>query len=308
VEAIDDLAAGRRDLVEAAHGLARPAAAGVHPFAPAEGELVDAPRYREIRARYEPILRRQLVTSLHVHVALGDARRTLRVYNELRAYLPEIAALAANAAFHQGKDTGMASIRPLIAQTLPRQGVPPPIESWESYARDLQWAGVAGSFRNARTWWWELRPNVTFGTLEVRVPDAQTTVRDCAAITAFIHSLVAWLASGSDEGEALPPATWRIEENRWSAARHGVDGEMADLLSGEPEPTRARLHGRLDTLAPIAERLGYPHLLAQAASLLEANGAMRQREVVSESGVRGLAEWLAERFDDARSFPRRAQG
>jgi carboxylate-amine ligase len=297
VDAILSLGYGRRKLAEACEGLARPAAVGVHPFASSEGELVDSRSYREIRDRYEPVLRRQLVASLHVHVALGSARTTLLVHNALRGFLPEIAALAANAAFHQGRDTGMASIRPTIARSLPRQGVPPVVESWDSFAAGLRWGNVAGAMRGARTWWWELRPNVRFGTLEVRVPDAQTTVTDAAAITAFVHALVACLAARADEGE-LPEAApgWRIDENRWSAARDGVAGEMADLESGRPEPTRTRLERMLETLEPFAERLGSAPLLALAVPLMEANGAMRQRAVVEESGIHGLAGWLAERF------------
>jgi glutamate---cysteine ligase / carboxylate-amine ligase len=118
--AVAALARGRDDLAEAMRGLARPATAGVHPFAAAEGKLSSSERYGLVRAEYGRIARRQLVASLQVHVALGGAAQTLPVYNALRSYLPEIAALAANAAFYRGSDTELASVRPKIAELLPR--------------------------------------------------------------------------------------------------------------------------------------------------------------------------------------------
>jgi carboxylate-amine ligase len=269
-DAIAQLARARRDLAAACEGLAHPAVAGVHPFATAEGALSTGKRYAGIEATYGTVARRQLVASLQVHVAVGGAARTLAVYGALRCHLPEIAALAANAAFHEGRDTGLASVRPTIAGTLPRQGVPPPLESWERFAEELRWGAAAGTVADPRTWWWELRPHPAFGTLEVRVPDAQTGLADAAGVVAFVHALVAALAERWDAGEPLPAApTWRIEENRWAALRHGVEGTLADLDSGERIPTRARLARLIDELEPAggrrrARRAG-PHALAGRA-------------------------------------------
>jgi glutamate---cysteine ligase / carboxylate-amine ligase len=291
------LAEGRRDLAAAAHGLALPATLAVHPFAAAEGELASSERYDEVAAEYGPIARRQLVAALQVHVAVGEARRTLAVYNSLRAHLPEIAALAANAPFHEGVDTGLASIRPKIAESLPRQGMPPAIESWATFAEDLGWGERAGSVPNPSAWWWEARPNPLFGTLEVRVPDAQTTLADAAGVIATIHALIAWLAERHAEGGRVgSPPRWRIEENRWSAARHGVEGRMADLVSGARQPTRERLRRLLERLGPVSEDLGSADLLANARDLVEANGAVRQREVARAQGVERVARWAADQF------------
>jgi glutamate---cysteine ligase / carboxylate-amine ligase len=295
--AIEALAAGRRHLAEAARGVARPAAAGAHPFATGSGELSGSERYERLQAEYGPIARRQLVASLQVHVALGDSRAVLPVYNALRGYLPEIAALAANAPIFQGEDTRMASVRPKVAELLPRQGVPPEIESWSALAEELRWGAAAGTVPEPRLWWWELRPHPGFGTLEVRVPDAQTTIADAAGVAAFVQALVALLAERHCEGDRLPaPPTWRIEENRWSAARHGTDGRMADLGTGASRPTREWLSELVDALSPIARRLGSSEQLAQAARLVEANGAIRQRAVARERGSTGLAGWLADSF------------
>jgi carboxylate-amine ligase len=296
--AIDALAQGRRDLARAANGLAVPAVAGVHPFAAAEGELSSSARYDRIQAEFGPIARRQLVASLQVHVAVGHADRALAVYNALRGHLPDIAAVAANAPFYEGRDTGMASVRPNIAELLPRQGMPPAIESWETFAGDLNWGATAGTVVDPGLWWWELRPHAAFGTLEIRVPDAQTTIADAAGVAAFTQALVAWLVERYSEGETLPaPPTWRIEENRWSAARHGLDGRMSDLDTGASTRTREHLTELVEALAPTAARLGSSTQLAEASRLIRENGAIRQRCVAGERGLPGLAAWLRESFN-----------
>jgi glutamate---cysteine ligase / carboxylate-amine ligase len=298
-EAVAALSSGRRDLANAAGDLARPLTVGVHPFAAAEGELAAGERYEHTEARYGRVARRQLVAALQVHVAVGGAGRTLAVYNALRAYLPEIAALAANAPFYEGADSGMASVRPKIAELLPRQGVPPAIESWEAFATELRWGAAAGAVPEPRLWWWELRPHPAFGTLEVRVADAQTTLADAAAIVATVHALVGWLAGRHDDGETLAAsATWRIEENRWSAARDGVEGQMADLETGEPEPTRERLRRLLGRLEATGDRLGTGALLGEARRLVDRNGALRQRDLARSEGMRGMTATLSDRFVD----------
>ncbi|HEX4804363.1 MAG TPA: YbdK family carboxylate-amine ligase [Conexibacter sp.] len=298
-DALAQLAAARADLLAAADGLARPAAAGVHPFAAATGALNAGERYDGIEDAYGPVARRQLVASLQVHVAVGGAQRTLAVHDALRSYLPELAALAANGAFHEGRDSGLASARPLVCGLLPRQGVPPALESWERVAAELRWGAAAGAVAEPRLWWWELRPHPAFGTLELRVPDAQTTLAEAAGVVVLAQALTAWLAQRFDAGERLPVApTWRIEENRFAALRHGLDADLADLESGERIPARERLRALLGELAPVAERLGAGAPLPCARALAERNGAVRQREVAARRGVRGLTAWLAERFAD----------
>jgi carboxylate-amine ligase len=225
----------------------------------------------------------------------------------MRSHLPELAALAANAPFHAGQDTGLASIRPTIAVNLQRQGVPPAIESWEWFAEALSWGEASDTVPDARRWWFELRLHTTYGTVEVRVPDVQTTVADTAALAAVIHALVARLAERHDAGEELAvDATWRIAENRWAACRHGLDARLADLRTGAVQPARERLGALLDELAPVADRLGCAAELEAARGLVERNGAVRQRAVAAERGLPGLVEWLAERFVavEDRSTPR----
>lgn len=295
--ALAALRRGRARVAEAAEGLARPAGAAVHPTAPPEGELNRGPRYDRTAREYGGIARRQLVCAFQVHVACGGAERSLAVYNALRRHLPEIAALAANAPFYAGADTGMASVRPKLCELLPRQGVPPELGSWAEYAEALSWGERSGTIPDPGNWWWELRPHPGFGTLELRVPDSQTTVREAAGVAAFSLSLVASLCAAHDAGELLPGApAWRIAENRWRAARDGVLCEFADLDTGEPVPARERLGALIEELGPHAERLGCREELKLAAELVRENGAMRQRAAATEAGIEALPEWLADRW------------
>ena len=289
-EGIAALATARRDLAAAADGVGLLLAAGAHPFAAPIGRLNSGERYRAIEREYGDVARMQLVCALQVHVAVGGHERTLAVYNALRSHLPELAALAANAPFYAGRDSGLASVRPQIGELLPRQGVPPAFASWDEYADALRWGGFPPT-----QWWWELRPRPQLGTLELRVPDTQTTIADAAAVAAVAHSLVGWLAERHDAGDLPGPApTWRIEENRWAACRHGLDAVFADLATGAQVPVRERLAERIEALAPTAARLGGADELGEATRLLRANGAERQRAAGdAEAAARSLVSAYA---------------
>ncbi|HWD65531.1 MAG TPA: YbdK family carboxylate-amine ligase [Solirubrobacteraceae bacterium] len=309
-EAVAQLATARRDLAAAARGLAKIAVAGVHPTAAPVGQLSQEARYASLIREYRPVAQRQLVAGLQVHVAVGGADRSLAVYNSLIRYLPEVMALSANAPFYAGQDSGMATVRPSICVDLPRQGPPPRLESWEELTGELRWGEIAGTVPDPSRWWWELRPHVGHGTLELRVPDAQTTLREAAGVIVLARALVAALAVGHDAGRRPDPRpTWRIAENRWSAARHGLDGELADLDTGQRTATRRRLDDLIDELAPVAGRLGDEGLLPLARALVEANGAVHQRAAVARTGLEALPHWLADRFLlDVERFASRARG
>ncbi len=290
-----ELARSRGDLAAGLDESLRVAGAGAHPFAAGVGPLNPGPRYEAIGAEYAAVARRQLVFGLHVHVGLRGADRAVAVHDALRSYLPEVAALAANAPFYEGADSGLASVRSRISGLLPRQGVPPALRSMEAYAEALRW----GAFDDARRWWWELRLHPMYGTVEVRVPDTQATVDDTAAIAELVRALVAHVAERHDAGEALPVAdAWRIDHNRWSACRHGVEGEMTDVVTGERRQTRERL-------SELMHELGGCHA---ARGLLDASGAARQRALAADRGLRGLVQWLADAFAPTGVSSARPQG
>jgi glutamate---cysteine ligase / carboxylate-amine ligase len=302
-----DLHDGRRRLAAAAPGV-RIVAAGAHPFAAPEGKLNEGARYERMEREYGSVIRSQLICGLHVHIGLSGAERVLAVYNALRSYLPELAALAANAPMHRGRDSGLASVRPMISGTLPRQGVPPRYDSLHDYAADLDWGLRSGRLQSVGEWWWEMRLHPQLGTLEVRVADAQSRAVDAAAVVATVCGLALWLAERHDAGElAAPAASWRIAENRWSAARHGIHGEMLDLRCGTAVETRRRLHCLLEQLRPCAASVAGAELVDHAHLLAETNGADRQRAIAAKSGLDGLMEHLSGAFlesHDAFSPPR----
>jgi carboxylate-amine ligase len=287
------LETARRDLLEHAAPDIALAAAGFHPFAKVEGVLNTSPRYDRTRKEYGRIARRQLVSGLQVHVAVRGSDRALAVYNAMRSYLPELTALTANAPFYGGEDSGLATVRSKVNELLPRQGVPPAIPSWRAWEEALEWGAKAGGVPEPGVWWWELRPHTAWGTLEVRVPDAQSSVADAAAVTATVHALAKWLADRHDAGEDLPVApTWRIEENRWQALAHGVQARLANLDTGETKTASERLHELLDTITPAARELGGAEQLEWARALIDDPGYNRMRTAHAEGGMSAVIEHL----------------
>ena len=296
-EAAGRLRDARRDLATALDGGALAAGAGAHPFAAALGELNDGSRYAALAAEFASIARRQLVFGLHVHVAVDGAERAVAVHDALRSYLPDLAALGANAPFYEGRDSGLASVRPMISGMLPRQGVPPALGSWEGFEAALRWGAQAGALPDVRRWWWELRLHPLLGTIEVRVVDTQTTIGETAALAAVVHALVGWLAARHAAGERLAVApTWRIAENRWWAARKGLDAQLADLETGVRAPVRERLARLLGELEQTAQRLGCAAELQLARGLLEGAGGAGNQRAAAADGLDVLVAWLAARL------------
>ena len=286
----------RRTLGEAGGELVAIAAAGTHPRSTSWGQISPGERYQLIAELYPWASQRGIACGMHVHVAIGDADRALAVYNALRSYVPELAALSANSPFLEGRDTGHASIRASLNEAFPRAGIPPAFSSWKKFVDLLDWGRSSGSFPDATFLWWELRPHPGFGTLELRVADCQTAVEDAGAVAAVAQSLAAWLGGQYDAGEALPVHdAFRIAENRWSALRFGLGGWLLDLDSGAPRPTRARLTALLDDLEPLGARLGCADQLEHARTLIADNGAERQRYVAERDGLDGLLRWLVRR-------------
>jgi carboxylate-amine ligase len=291
VEACAHLAELRHRVAEVAAGSALLAAAGTHPFSAGAGGIAAGERNELLVEEYEWAAFEAFACGLHVHVAVGDADRALAVYNAVRSYVPELAALAANSPFLRGRDTGFASVRPKVNEAFPREGIPPAFASWEEYAELVSWGRHA--FPDATFLWWEVRPHPGFGTLELRAADAQTRVEDAAAIAAVAQALVVSLGRRHDAGERLPAvASFRIAENFWSAVRHGLGGWMLDLETGEQEPTLGRVDRLLTELEPTAAELGCEDELVQARTLLGGNGADRQRYVAEREGLEGLIRWL----------------
>lgn len=296
--ASDALIRARSDLITELEGFYLVAGSGTHPFSNNWGEISSQDRYVPIADEYVWAARRSLACGLHVHVAPGDADRTLAVYNSLRSYIPELIAISANSPFVDGSDSGMASSRQKLNEAFPRAGIPPVFASWSDFVEFVEWGRVGGLFPDPSHWWWNLRLAPKHGTIEFRAADTQISAEDSGAIAALIHCLISWLGERYDAGETLPVHdSIRINENHWRAARHGLRGWIVDLDQGFPVPVQRQLSALLETLEPVAARNGCQTELAHCATLVAGNGAERQRYIASQQGVVELTRWLAEAAD-----------
>jgi carboxylate-amine ligase len=279
-------------------------ACGAHPTATDPGPITDGDRYRAI-ARDNPWAARHMLTcGLHVHVAVADGDRALAVYNALRSFLPEFAALSANSPFHAGSDTGVGSTRMQLNRSLARHGVPPVFRDWDAYAELTEWGRAGGAVPDHSYHWWDLRLHPGFGTLELRVCDTQTEIRDTVALVALAQTLVAWLAQRHDAGERLPVHDGhRIAESLCLGLLTGRPGSLLCLDTGERQPTTDRVARLLAMLGPTAAELGTHAELARLQPLAVLRGAERQELVARDRGLHGLTAWLARRTLDApRAF------
>jgi glutamate---cysteine ligase / carboxylate-amine ligase len=294
-DACRELAGARRHLAARLGDRLRLLAVGTHPVAAGASAVTARQRYQRIAGEWAWAVRRGQPSGLHVHVGLGDAGEALAVYNAARSYLPELAALAANSPFYDGVDSGLASARLKLTEDLPRSGIPPAFASWQELAEFSVWARTGDSPGDLSYLWWDLRPRPEYGTLEFRVADTQLTSADTGAIAAICRTLVAALAERRRAGGRLPiHECHRLNESRWRALRDGLDATLIDPDTGALGPARARISRLLLTLERHAESLGCTDELAHTWTLVEENGAIRQRRVASRQGIGGLLRWLAD--------------
>ena len=299
-----ELALARLDLAAAIDEEIAPMACGAHPTATDPGPITDRERYRAI-ARENPWAARFMLTcGLHVHVAVADGDRALAVYNALRSFLPELAALSANSPFHASSDTGVGSARLQLNRSLPRHGVPPVFRDWDAYADLADWGRAGDAIPDPSYHWWDLRLHPGFGTVELRVCDTQTEISDTVALVALAQTLVAWLAQRHDAGERLPVHDGhRITESVALGLRLDGPGSLLCLDTGERQRTNDRVARLLEELGPTAADLGTHAELARLLPLDTARGAERQEAVARERGSEGLVDWLARRTLEApRAF------
>lgn len=289
-----ELAVARIDLAEAIGPGTATIACGTHPAAVDPGPITGGERYWAVAEDNPWAARSMLTCGLHIHVGVTGADRALAVYNALRSYLPEFAALSGNSPFHAGESTGLASTRMQLNRSLARHGVPPAFPDWDSYAAFAAWGHAGGAIPDPSYHWWDLRLHPGCGTLEIRVCDTQTELEDAVALIALAQALVAWLAERYDAGEELPVHdTYRIAESLWLAGHVGAARDVLDLDTGVRRPVAERLDELLDALGPTARELGTESELGRLGMLATSTGADRQRHLVRTEGVERLVEWLA---------------
>jgi carboxylate-amine ligase len=269
--------------------------AGTHPFALWEDQRIASRlRYRELVNALRFVARQELIFGLHVHVGVDDPDKAIHVANGMRVHLPVLLALSANSPFWRGDGTGMASTRLPIFRAFPRVGVPPSYRDWADYEREIEFMVSSGVMEDYTYLWYDVRPHPRLGTVEIRACDAQTRVEHTLGLAALIQAMVKELCEHFDSGRHLGEYPWQmLDENRWLAARHGLDGELVDLPSNERVATRALAQRLLDRLREHAQDLGSAAELDGIDDLLaRGNGATRQT-VVYEAN-HDLREVMAE--------------
>jgi carboxylate-amine ligase len=268
---------------------------GTHPFALWEDQrIASRQRYRELVNALRFVARQELIFGLHVHVGLDDPDKAIHVANGMRVHLPVLLALSANSPFWRGDGTGMASTRLPIFRAFPRVGVPPSYHDWADYERQIEFMVSSGVMEDYTYLWYDVRPHPKLGTVEIRACDAQTRVEHTLGLAALIQAMVKELAEHFEEGKHLGEYPWQmLDENRWLAARHGLEGELVDLPTNERVATKALARRLLDRLRPHAQDLGSAAELEGIEDLLaRGNGAARQ--VVVYEANHDLREVMAE--------------
>ncbi len=279
--------AARRDLAIGA--------AGTHPFALWEDQrIVSRPRYRDLVAGLQFVARQELIFGIHVHIGLDDPEKAIHVTNGMRVHLPVLLAFSANSPFWRADQTGLLSSRTPIFRAFPRVGIPPRYDGFEDWSRRIEFMVGCKVIADYTYLWYDVRPHPKLGTVEIRVMDAQTRVEHTLAIAALIQAMVKELAEHYEAGKRLSRYPYEmLDENKWLAARHGLDASLVDL------PKRGRVHASdlglrlMERLRPHAEELDAVEEFEGLEDIIDnGNGGSRQlvvyeanhdlREVVGE--------------------------
>jgi len=280
------LAGGHRALLSAT---------GTHPFSTWQDQrVIDTEHYRRVESGLQYVAWRNNTFSLHVHVGIRGADRAVAVCDRLRPILPELLALSANSIFLDGRDSGLQSARSQIfTKSFPRCGIPDVFGSFADYAEYVDFLVRTNSIVEHTQLWWSVRPHHSFGTVEIRICDAQSTADESTAIAGLIVACAAQAALDHDEGvEFAHPSRRLVEENFWRAIRYGLDGRLIDLERGEEFPGRAVGDRLLAWTAPARS------MLALDVSLPAENGAQRQRRALA--GGASLEEVFASEVSDTQ--------
>lgn len=276
--------------------------AGAHPFARWSAQkLTDAPRYAELIKRTQWWGRQMLIWGVHVHVGLSSAHKVMPIMSSLLNYYPHLLALSASSPWWAGEDTGYPSNRAMMFQQLPTAGLPFQFQTWsqfEKFVHDQKKTGIIEDINEIR---WDIRPSPHNGTLEVRVCDGVSNLRELGALVALTHCLVVDLDRRLDAGETLPTMPpWHHQENKWRAARYGLDAVIILDADSNERLVTEDLDDLLNRLEPIAKSLRCTDELAVVADIWQ-NGAsyQRQRRVAEEhdGDLRAVVDSLVAELD-----------
>jgi len=247
---------------------------------------VDDPRYRYQYESRKILTHRFGTLGMHMHVGMESAEKCIRYHNFYMHFLPHLIAIAASSPFEDGVETGLASIRPTIAESLPVAGMPYSFHTWHEYTSLCQAMFRAGSIRSLKDLWWDLRPSPRYGTLEIRVCDQFSNLAEALAVTAFMHALGMWFDHNQSWLEEMPrPSTWRLRENKWRAMRYGLDAHLVTNSTGDTGAVVDDIKAWLGRIQTQYTTLGYqPYQNTLLDMLARGNSARRQLALWTATG------------------------
>jgi carboxylate-amine ligase len=258
--------------------------AGTHPFSLFERQRITArDRYRQLVDQLQYIARRELIFGMHMHVAVDDPEKAIQVMNGLLVHLPQMLALSSSSPFWRGEPTGLSSSRQMVFAAFPRSGPPPRFKDYADFAGVVGQLERTGCIADYTHIWWDIRPHPRLGTIEMRVCDAVTRLEDVVAITAFYQAIVKMYCEQYEAGKEIP--TWHrmlTTENKWLAARYGLEAPIMDLATGRRNrvPVAQLIRRTLRDITPHARELGSERELEGVAEILaRGNGADRQLRI-----------------------------
>ena len=276
--------------------------AGTHPFAKwAAQELTEGPRYAELISRTQWWGRQMLIWGVHVHVGISSAHKVMPIISSLLNHYPHLLALSASSPYWAGEDTGYASNRAMMFQQLPTAGLPFQFQTWREFERfvhDQKTTGIIDQVNEIR---WDIRPSPHLGTVEVRIFDGVSNIRELSALVALTHCLIVDLDRRLDAGEQLPVMPpWHVQENKWRAARYGLDAIIIQDADSNERLVTEDLDELLNRLEPVAKSLECADELAAVADIPRRGASyQRQRRVAAENGgdLRAVVDALVGELD-----------
>lgn len=276
----------------------RAAVAGTHPSTVWHETVVSGgPRYEAVYGSMRELARREPTFGLHVHVGVRGPAEGIRLFNRMRVHLPLLLALSVNSPFWQGRDTGLASARTPLFQAFPRVGIPRAFPDYEDWVEAVDLLIRSDAFPEPTFLWWDVRPQPRFGTIEVRVLDAQTTIAETAALTALVQSIARLEVEDGYVPASAIGAQEALEENRFIAARDGMQARLIDPVGDRRVPAVELLADLVEACAPHAVALGCDAELALVPAMAARTGAERQLALARDEGrLPGLVAGLADRF------------
>ncbi|MFL6240168.1 MAG: glutamate--cysteine ligase [Actinomycetes bacterium] len=257
---------------------------GTHPFTDWKTQQIsDNPRYHTLVENMQWLARRLQIFGVHVHVGVRARDKVIPIVNALTSYIPHLLALSASSPYWIGTDTGLASARSKVFEGLPTAGLPYQLGGWDQFESYMETLITTHTIETIREVWWDIRPHPGFGTVELRIFDGLPTLAEVGMVAALGQCLVQQFDTQLDRGYTLPsPKGWVVRENKWRAARYGLDADIIVDTTGKTLPARTAITELVDELSPVAERLGCHDEVNQVLDVLSAGASYeRQRRVAA---------------------------